>query len=142
MKKNEILKVRVDKETHAALMRHCQGMGQSPSWVLRKILEQLIQGNQGGQQAPSAEAWAGDEPNGRYARSLAAILIAEHLSMTGRWQQQSPNKHREIARLVDALLRAICDDQDQDQTPAPFPSKEILGPALTLLPAEPEPTYG
>lgn len=143
MKKTEILKVRVDKETHAALMRHCKDMGQSPSWVLRKILEELIQGNKGGQQAAgaSAEAWAADEPNGRYARSIAAILIAEHLSMTGRWQQQSPNRHREIARLVDALLQAICGDHDQDQTPAPFPSQEITGPALALLPTEPEPKY-
>jgi hypothetical protein len=143
MKKTEILKVRVDKETHAALMRHCKGTGQSPSWVLRKILEELIQGNKGGRQAAAAnaEAWAADESDGRYARSIAAILIAEHLAMTGRWQQQSPNRHREVARLVDALLQAICGDHDQDQTPAPFPSEEIAGPALALLPAESEPKY-
>jgi predicted transcriptional regulator len=142
MKKTEILKVRVDKETHAALMQHCKGTGQSPSWVLRKVLEELIRRNKEGQQATaaSAESWASDEANGRYARSIAAILIAEHLSITGRWQQQSPHNHREIARLVDALLQAICGDHE-DQTPGPFPSGEIPGPALTLIPAEPEPTY-
>jgi hypothetical protein len=144
MKKTEILKVRVDKETHAALMRHCKGTGQSPSWVLRKILEELIQGNKGGEQAAavSAEAWAGDEPNGRYARSIAAILIAEHLSLTGRWQPQSPHQHCEIARLVDALLQAVCGHHDPDRTPACFPPEEIPGRALTLLPAESEPQYG
>jgi hypothetical protein len=143
MKKTEILKVRVDKATHAALMQHCKGTGQSPSWVLRKGLEELIQANKGGQQAAAAcsEAWAGDEQNGRYARSIAAILVAEHLALTGRWQQQSPHKNCEIARLVDALLQAICGDHDQGQTPAPFRSGAILGPALTLLPAESKPTY-
>jgi predicted transcriptional regulator len=143
MKKTEILKVRVDKETHAALMQHCKGTGQSPSWVLRKILKELIQGNKGGQQAAaaSAEAWAADESNGRYARSIAAILIAQHMCQTGRWQEEAAHKHHEIARLVDALLQTLCGDHDRSPTPASFPSEELPGPALTLLPSESEPKY-
>ncbi len=125
MKKTEILKVRVDKETHAALMRHCKGTGQSPSWVLRKILEELIQGNKGGEQAAaaSAEAWAGDEPRSirpqhrRYPdcrafipdRTMAAAIPAPTL--------------RDCAA-GDALLQAVCGDHDQDQTPAPFPPRK------------------
>jgi antitoxin component of RelBE/YafQ-DinJ toxin-antitoxin module len=143
MKKTEILKVRVDKETHAALMRYCEGSRQSPSSVLRKILEELIQGNNGIPQADagSSDAWARDERRGQYARSIAAILIAEHLSRTGRWQEQAAHKHHEIARLVDALLQTLCGDHDQKPTPAPFPTEKLPGPALTLLPSESEPKY-
>ncbi len=47
MKKTEILKVRVDKETHTALMRYCEGSKQSPSYVLRKVLGELIQEGNG-----------------------------------------------------------------------------------------------
>lgn len=133
MKKTEILKVRVDKETHTALMRYCEGSKQSPSYVLRKVLGELIQEGSSG---------AGKEGRAQYAGSIAAILIAEHLSMTGRQQQQSPNRLREIGRLVDALLQAICGDPGQEPTPAPFPSEEMAGPALAVFPAEPAPKYG
>ncbi|MEO6781673.1 MAG: hypothetical protein ABI407_10660 [Bradyrhizobium sp.] len=143
MKKTEILKVRVDKETHAALMRYCAGSRQSPSYVLRKILEELIQGNKGVHQVPagSSEACALDERRGQYARSIAAILIAQHLSQTGRWQEEAAHKHREIARLVDALLQTLCGDYDQNQTPASFPTEKLPGSTLTLLPSESEPKY-
>ena len=140
MKKTEILKVRVDKETHNALMRYCEGSKQSPSYVLRKVLGELIQEGNAATNADASGSEAGKEATAQYARSIAAILIAEHVSLTGRLQQQSPNKLREIARLVDTLLQAICGDQEP--TPAPFPSEEILGPALTVLPVEPEPKYG
>ena len=110
--------------------------------MLRKVLGELIQEGNGPHSAVAGGSEAGKEDRAQYAGSIAAILIAEHLSMTGRQQQQSPNRLREIARLVDALLQAICGDRDQEPTPAPFPSKEISGPALTVLPAEPEPKYG
>ena len=142
MKKTEILKVRVDKETHTALMRYCEGSQQSPSYVLRKVLGELIQEGNGAHGAVAGGSEAGKEGRAQYAGSIAAILIAEHLSMTGRQQQQSPNKLREIAQLVDALLQAICGDPGQEPTPAPFPSEEMSGPALTVLPAEPAPKYG
>ena len=142
MKKTEILKVRVDKETHTALMRYCEGSKQSPSYVLRKVLGELIQEGNGPHGAVAGGSEAGKEDRAQYAGSIAAILIAEHLSMTGRQQQQSPNRLREIARLVDALLQAICGDRDREPTPAPFPSEEISGPALAVLPAEPAPKYG
>jgi hypothetical protein len=146
VKKTEILKVRVDKETHTALMRYCEGSKQSPSYVLRKVLGELIQeGNGSGNGAHGAVAGGsegGREGRAQYAGSIAAILIAEHLSMTGRQQQQSPNRLREIARLVDALLQAICGDPGQEPAPASFPSEEMSGPALTVLPAEPAPKYG
>ena len=142
MKKTEILKVRVDKETHTALMRYCEGSKQSPSYVLRKVLGELIQEGNGAHGAVAGGSEAGKEGRAQYAGSIAAILIAEHLSMTGRQQQQSPNRLREIARLVDALLQAICGDRDQEPTPASFPSEEMSGPALAVLPAEPAPKYG
>lgn len=142
MKKTEILKVRVDKETHTALMRYCEGSKQSPSYVLRKVLGELIQQGSGAHGAVAGGSEAGKEGRAQYAGSIAAILIAEHLSMTGRQQQQSPNRLREIAQLVDALLQAICGDPGQEPTPAPFPSEEMSGPALTVLPAEPAPKYG
>ena len=142
VKKTEILKVRVDKETHTALMRYCEGSKQSPSYVLRKVLGELIQEGSGAHGAVAGGSEAGKEGRAQYAGSIAAILIAEHLSMTGRQQQQSPNKLREIAQLVDALLQAICGDPGQEPTPAPFPSEEMSGPALTVLPAEPAPKYG
>ncbi len=142
MKKTEILKVRVDKETHAALMRYCAGSRQSPSYVLRKILEELIQGNGVHQAvAGNSEACALDERRGQYARSIAAILIAQHLSQTGRWQEEAAHKHREIARLVDALLQTLCGDHDQNQAPAAFPTEKLPGSTLTLLPSESEPKY-
>jgi hypothetical protein len=142
VKKTEILKVRVDKETHTALMRYCEGSKQSPSYVLRKVLGELIQQGSGAHGAVAGGSEAGKEGRAQYAGSIAAILIAEHLSMTGRQQQQSPNRLREIAQLVDALLQAICGDPGQEPTPAPFPSEEMSGPALTVLPAEPAPKYG
>jgi hypothetical protein len=142
VKKTEILKVRVDKETHTALMRYCEGSKQSPSYVLRKVLGELIQEGSGAHGAVAGGSEAGKEGRAQYAGSIAAILIAEHLSMTGRQQQQSPNRLREIAQLVDALLQAICGDPGQEPTPAPFPSEEMSGPALTVLPAEPAPKYG
>ena len=142
MKKTEILKVRVDKETHTALMRYCEGSKQSPSYVLRKVLGELIQEGNGAHNAVASGSQAGKEGRAQYAGNIAAILIAEHLSMTGRQQQQSPNRLREIARLVDALLQAICGDPGQEPAPASFPSEEMSGPALTVLPAEPAPKYG
>jgi hypothetical protein len=143
MKKTEILKVRADKATHTALMRYCEGSRQSPSYVLRKILEELIQGNNGAHQAAAgdSEARVLDERTGQHASSIAAILIAQHLSQTGRWQEEAANKHREIARLVDALLQTLCGDHDRNQAPAPFPSEKLPGSALTLLPSESEPKY-
>src|SRR5579864_7961537 len=121
VKKTEILKVRVDKETHTALMRYCEGSKQSPSYVLRKVLGELIQEGNEAHGAVAGGSEAGKEGRAQYAGSIAAILIAEHLSMTGRQQQQSPNKLREIGRLVDALLQAICGDPAQE--PTPFPSE-------------------
>jgi len=138
MKKTEILKVRVDKETHTALMRHCQGNGQSPSSVLRKILGELIKESHGIR--PKAASPQGEEDSSRYAYGLAAILIAGHLSLTRRAQQESPNRHHRIARLVDELLQTICGDEGQD--PTPNFSGEMPGPALTALSAKPEPEYG
>jgi hypothetical protein len=138
MKKTEILKVRVDKETHTALMRYCEGNGQSPSSVLRRILSELIRESDGIR--PPAGGPEGEDSS-RYARGLAAILIAGHLSVTRRAQQQSPNRHHQIARLVDELLQTICGNDGQEPT-THFPSGEMPGPALTPLAANPEPKYG
>jgi hypothetical protein len=134
MKKTEILKVRVDKETHTALMRYCEGNGQSPSSVLRKILGELIRESHGIRlRAGNPE---GEQDSIRYAHGLAAILIAGHLSMTGRAQQQSPSRHHQIARLVDELLQIICGDDGQEPRRR-FSNGEMPGPALTALSAKP-----
>jgi predicted transcriptional regulator len=137
MKKTEILKVRVDKETHAALMRYCEGSRQSSSYVLRAALtERFLEGNEIHKAAAGNPA-ARKEERARFVRSIAAILIAEQVSLTGH-QQHSRHQPREVARLVDALLGAISGDPDQEPpTPPPFAAEEQVACA-----AGPEPKYG
>jgi hypothetical protein len=115
MKKTEILKVRVDINTHTALMRHCQRTGQSPSCALRKMVEGLVEpSNQADEaQCNGSKLPASNEIRSICARSVAAILIAEHSSLTGRWLDPSPHKRREVARLVEALFRCIYASEDE-----------------------------
>jgi predicted trehalose synthase len=135
MKKTEILKVRVDQETHAALMRYCQDSRRSPSHVLREMLGQLVQEGNPVHGALAGNSEAAKEARAHLARGIAAILLAEQLSMTGR--QPPRNKARELTRLVDALLQAVAGNHDQEPTPPPFRSEEKIARA-----SGPEPKYG
>jgi hypothetical protein len=110
MKKTEILRFRVDINTQTALTRHCQITGQSLSYVLRKSIESFIESNGPSNTADCmrSEFPASDETRRRYACSVATILIAGHSSLTEQDQRRCSHKHREVARLVDALFRALC----------------------------------
>ena len=118
MKKSESVKFRVDIDTYAALVRHCQQTGGNLSQVLRGFILRELE-EQGDLMAATATALAG-RPNpdldiqerSACAKVLATVLLAQGVpsSQCRGWKSWT-RRRREIARLLERLFREL--------TPAP-----------------------
>ncbi len=80
MKKTQILRIRVDVGTHAALTRYCETHGQTLSSTLRRFLSRGVR--KGDDQAIGFEhvkAWKNGETRRFCADTIASLLITQAL---------------------------------------------------------------
>lgn len=119
MKKSESVKFRVDIDTYAALVRHCQQTGGNLSQVLRGfILRELEEQGDSGSAATAAALAGRPNPDldiqerSACAKVLATVLLGQGVpsSQCRGWKSWT-RRRREIARLLERLFREL--------TPAP-----------------------
>jgi hypothetical protein len=112
MKKNDILRVRVDVATLSALQRACADSGCSLSHILREsIVHELARrdGRSGGpdlHKYGESVAAAGSDARSACAWLLSSILVGQQprpRESPEQWQR----KQRRVTQLVEALFRAI-----------------------------------
>jgi hypothetical protein len=129
VKKTEMLKVRIDAKSYAALMQYCEGSGQTASYVLRKALDQEFERlGTNSREAPFGDfdSWANDEMRALYVRIFASILIAQSMpTPDARWQDRLQHRHLEVSRLIDSLLRTL--SRPTDKSTALVPSRRQIG---------------
>ena len=143
MKKNDILRVRVDAATLSALQRACTDSGCSLSHILREsIVHELARRNgkpdapDPGKQGKSIAVAASDE-RGACAWLLSSILVGEPprpKERAERWQR----KQRRVTRLLESLFRAIGVPPDDAQSD---PAYTTIAHSATLG-TEMEATHG
>lgn len=113
MKKNDILRVRVDVATLTALQRACADSGCSLSHILREsIVHELARrdarsGDPALNKYGESIADAGSDARSACAWLLSSILLGPQPSpreCAERWRR----KQRQVMQLVEALFRAIC----------------------------------
>lgn len=128
MKKSESVKFRVDIDTYAALVRHCQQTGANLSQVLRGfILRELEeQGGSGSATVAVLEARSNSDLDAQErsacAKVLATVLLGQGVPSSSQSRGWKPwvRRRREITRLLETLF--------QELTPTPVPSS---GPGPT-----------
>jgi hypothetical protein len=109
MKKNDILRVRVDAATLAALQRACTDSGCSLSHLLREsIAHELARRSSAPETAdcggPARSiAMAASDERDACAWLLSSILVGRPAARAERWQR----KQRRVTRLLESLFRAI-----------------------------------
>ena len=114
MKKTQILRIRVDVGTHAALTRYCETHGQTLSSTLRRFLSRGVR--KGDDQAIGFEhvkAWKNGETRRFCADTIASLLITQALPPSNSaWRQETgaekmAGKREHVAQLVDELFRIL-----------------------------------
>jgi antitoxin component of RelBE/YafQ-DinJ toxin-antitoxin module len=118
MKKTEVLKFRVDAQTRAALQEYCRTTGLSPSHVVRNVVDEFTQMRSPAERVRPIDPQAHDETVS--ARIIATLLIA-HRVRNGDRHVQENQQLREVARLVDELLKALWGDQDAARSDRAIP---------------------
>lgn len=112
MKKNDILRVRVDVATLTALQRACADSGCSLSHILRESIVHELARREGRSGGPDLNkygesiAGAGIDARSACAWLLCSILVGQQPHPTEsaeRWQR----KQQKVMQLLEALLRAI-----------------------------------
>jgi metal-sulfur cluster biosynthetic enzyme len=115
MKKNDILRVRIDAVTLAALKRICNEWGCSLSHVLRESVAREITRLEGNSDALVSSMNGPNESAMRLsrddreacARLLSSILIGQP-SRRQLSAEQLQRKQREVLQLLEALFGALC----------------------------------
>lgn len=114
MKKTQILRIRVDVGTHAALTRYCETHGQTLSSTLRRFLSRGVR--KGDDQPTSFEhvkAWKNGETRRFCAETIASLLITQVLPPSDSawrqetWAEKMAGKREHVAQLVDELFRIL-----------------------------------
>jgi hypothetical protein len=132
MKKSESVKFRVDVDTYAALVRHCQQTGGNLSQVLRGfILRELEEQGDSGSTATAAVLERRPNPDldiqerSACAKVLATVLLGQEVpsSQCRNWKPWA-RRRREIARLLETLFRELA--------PAPAPAPVSTGPVSAI----------
>ncbi len=127
MKKSESVKFRVDIDTYAALVRHCQQTGGNLSQVLRGfILHELEEQGDSGSTATAAVLEGRPNPaldiqeRSACAKVLATVLLGQVVpSSQGRGWKPWARRRREISRLLETLF--------QELAPAPGSTGPVSG---------------
>jgi hypothetical protein len=116
MKKTEILRFRSDADTLAALKDLCQQSGRSLSDVLRDSLLRELAHREGGARGGGNEsrvfgrtASCADGRDRLADVDVLSTLLIGCRSRPGAWEapEQLQRKHREVSRLIEALLRTL-----------------------------------
>jgi hypothetical protein len=112
MKKNDILRVRVDVATLTALQRACADSGCSLSHILRESIVHELARRDGRSGGPAPNKYresiadAGSDARSACAWLLSSILVGPQpppRECAEQWQR----KQRRVSQLVEALFRAI-----------------------------------
>ena len=112
MKKNDILRVRVDAVTLTALQRACADSGSSLSHILRESIVHELARRNGKSDAADLNKYgksiaiAGSDESGACAWLLSSILVGQRprAGESGeRWQR----KQRQVWQLLQTLFRAL-----------------------------------
>lgn len=115
MKKSESVKFRVDIDTYAALVRHCQQTGGNLSQVLRGfILRELEEQGDSGSTATAAVLEGRPNPDldiqerSACAKVLATVMLGQAApsSQCRGWKPWA-RRRREITRLLETLFREL-----------------------------------
>jgi hypothetical protein len=126
MKKTEILRFRSDADTLSALKDLCQQSGRSLSDVLRDSLLRELAHREGGTRGTADEsrlfgraAPCADNRDRTTDVDVLSTLLIGCRTRSGGWEapEQLQRKHREVSRLLEALLRTL----DPSSRPA-FPA--------------------
>ena len=109
MKKSELVKFRVDIDTYAALVRHCQQTGGNLSQVLRGfILRELEEQRDSGSAAGVLEARSNSDLDAQErnacAKVLATLLLGQGVPSSSQSRAGSPGPEGAV-RLPDCSRR-------------------------------------
>jgi hypothetical protein len=133
VKKTQILRIRVDVNTHAALTRYCETHGQTLSSTLRRF---LIRGVRKGGEDPAsvtsleqAKAWRDGATRRFCAETIASLLVApvapppdssrsDTAWRSEPWMEHRPDKREHVAQLIDELFRILSESDDWPAVPA------------------------
>jgi hypothetical protein len=116
MKKTEILRFRSDADTLSALKDLCQQSGRSLSDVLRDSLLRELAHREGGTRGTADEsrlfgraAPCADNRDRTTDVDVLSTLLIGCRTRSGGWEapEQLQRKHREVSRLLEALLRTL-----------------------------------
>ena len=157
MKKNDILRVRVDVATLTALQRACADSGCSLSHILRESIVHELARRNGKSDARDLNkygesiATAGSDERGACAWLLSSILVGQQPCPKERAEQWQ-RKQRQVAQLLEALFRAICVPPDHALADYAHPTNAhsltlgteleatgIVGPAVAYIFGELDP---
>jgi hypothetical protein len=114
--KTEILRFRSDADTLAALKDLCQQSGRSLSDVLRDSLLRELAHREGGSRGAANEsrvfgraASCADSRDRAADADVLSTLLIGCRPRSGAWEapEQLQRKHREVSRLLEALLRTL-----------------------------------
>jgi hypothetical protein len=118
MKKNDIVRVRVDAPTLEALQRACADSGCSLSDILRESIVHELARRNGSSKAPDVNkpgkpiTLAADDEREACAWLLSSILVGRSPrpeERAERWRR----RQRQVTYLIESLFRAICVPPDE-----------------------------
>jgi antitoxin component of RelBE/YafQ-DinJ toxin-antitoxin module len=148
MKKNDILRVRIDADTLTALKRICNECGCSLSHVLRESIAREISRLEGSPDALVPSTYGLSESTMRLsrdnreacARLLSSILIGQR-SRRRLKAEQLQNREREVLQLLEALFCALCEPSayarpartPRDSHPTGLEATGMARPALSCV---------
>lgn len=114
MKKTQILRIRVDVNTHAALTRYCATHGQTLSSTLRRFLSRGVRkADDPAMSFEHVKAWKNGETRRFCAETIASLLITQILPPSDTawrqetWAEKTADKREHVAQLVDELFRIL-----------------------------------
>lgn len=146
MKKTQILRIRVDVSTHAALTRYCETHGQTLSSTLRRFLSRGVRkGDDPAMSVEHARAWKNGETRRFCAETIASLLVTQVLPPSDTawrqetWAEKMSGKREQVAQLVDELFRILSEsdhwlvaapaNDDEDHALA-YEDEPVLGDRL------------
>jgi antitoxin component of RelBE/YafQ-DinJ toxin-antitoxin module len=146
VKKTQILRIRVDVNTLAALTRYCETHGQTLSSTLRRFLSRGVRkADDPAMSLEHAKAWKNGETRRFCAETIASLLITQVLPPSDTawrqetWAEKMAGKREHVAQLVDEIFRILSesdnwlaaapDDDDEDHALA-YEDEPVLGDRL------------
>jgi hypothetical protein len=147
VKKTQILRIRVDVGTHAALTRYCETHGHTLSSTLRRFLSRGVKkSDDPAMSFEHVKAWKNGETRRFCAETIASLLMTQVLPPAdSAWRQETwavkmAGKREHVAQLVDELFRILSEsdhwlaaapaDDGEDHHALAFEDEPVLGDRL------------